>query len=168
MHSFELLLDVQRCFDQADRARFVAIADRVGYPRLGANYSTHMNAMPRRLLWDGDLVRDIIHTCKGFAPGSPFAMWDFYAYMLEACLSFLTRWPYVQLTIHVDDFGVSRSGVYLLAVMQQLVKVWAWIVVEFQEGLPLPFSFEKTNRVSQYTRGRRCPQGAFWSADGGH
>ncbi len=71
VHSVELLLDVKRCLDQVDRAQYAEIVERVGYTRLAASYSIQMNAMPRRLLWDGDLVGEVINTRNGQAQPLP-------------------------------------------------------------------------------------------------
>ncbi len=74
MHCIELLLDIKRCFDQINRKLSEEIADRLGYPRLAKSYSLVLNGLARRLLWDGDLVSEIILTLSGLAPGSAFAM----------------------------------------------------------------------------------------------
>ena len=135
---------MKRCFDQVDRAQWEKSADRLGYPRLAAGYSLILNALERWLLWDGDLVGDGILTLNGNAPGSAFAMWDLYVYMIESCTNYMKQWPMVQLTVHVDDFGVSCSGESPTEVAAQLSLAWAWIVDEFQNSLCLPFSLEKT------------------------
>ncbi len=42
-------------------------------------------------------MRDEVHTQNGLAPGSWFAMWDLYVYLLEAAVNFTSRLPFIGL-----------------------------------------------------------------------
>ncbi len=61
-HCVELLLDVERCFDNVDRMKYMELAMFAGYPELAFHYSSAMNEEPRRILWDGGVAGDEVRS----------------------------------------------------------------------------------------------------------
>jgi hypothetical protein len=106
----DLLWDLRKAFENISRGKLWGFGNQYKYPVDLLRISISSYRWPRHLLM-GNLISRPIGPGRGIGAGSAFATYELTLYLWSTILLHTTLHPTVTLSIHVDDFSQSASGV---------------------------------------------------------
>ena len=109
-HGVELLRDLAKAYEAVRRPLLWQVAGRHEYPRWLLRLSLNAYGWGRRLEMQAGLVGPSIRVPKGICAGSAHATYELKMYLLDYVCDASSRFCWLKVSIHVDDFSLFVKG----------------------------------------------------------
>ena len=146
-HVVELLWDVSKAFERAQRQKLIELATDLGYPTNQLRLSLHSYTWKRSLV-DGALISDPIFPTIGIGAGSAFATYELVAYVIADLRSIQTNHPQAAISLHVDDLTLQITGEGIQNTVDNTMAMADEVIDRFENNLGLPFDPKKAQLTS--------------------
>jgi exonuclease III len=109
-HGVELLRDLAKAFEAVRRDKLWDVAERHGYPGWLLRLSLNAYGWGRRLEMQAGMVGPKIEVNRGICAGSAHATYELKLYLLDYLCEATSRFSWLKISIHVDDFSLFVKG----------------------------------------------------------